>query len=323
MNISNWNKFKRIQPNVKISEDNIGIKRDWRPLKILLCRYTAIGGRGDILLATPTFRALKKKYPNCHITLYTAPHLAIIIRNNPHVDRIVTTKPNFDEYDQVIHLDYIKLPSHLHIIDAFAINAGVELPSKKSYLYVGKKHFREAERFRWYYGIKPDDITIAVHKGPTWPERMWQDEKYIEVARYFKEKYGAKFIELSQFEGMGLGLGIDLTGKTSIRQTAAIVKGCTMLLCVDSFVLHIAGAMGTPVVALFGCTNPAQRMPFDDISIAVDTPCECKHCYHWDQSRLFDVCRRDRIYCMEAITVESVIEAMEKLLERIREKSRT
>ncbi|MBE3101719.1 MAG: glycosyltransferase family 9 protein [Firmicutes bacterium] len=283
-------------------------------MKILLCRYTQIGSRGDMLLATPVFKALKERYPQCHITVYTAPHLAVIIKGNPYIDEITCKMPSKFKFDRIIYLDYIKLSNVLHIIDAFGINAHLKLIDKKPYIYLGKEHLKEAKRFRDTCGIHKHDLAIAIHMGPTWPERMWFKERYIEVAEYFKRHYNAKFIELSQFEGMGMGIGIDITGKTSIHQTAAILKGCKLLLCVDSFVLHLASAVDTPTVALFGCTNPQMRLPFNDVSIAPDTPSKCRYCYHWDQTRLSNLCIRDRIYCMESITSESVIQAMEELL---------
>lgn len=283
-------------------------------MRILLCRYNEIGGRGDMLLATPVFKALKEKYPKCRITVYTSPHLAVIIKGNPYVDEITCKMPSKFKFDRIIFLDYIKLPSDLHIIDAFAINAGVTLVDKKPFIYIGDEHYREAQRFFDTFGITKQDISIAVNMGPTWPERMWVKERYAEVADYFKRNYNAKFIELSQFEGMGMGIGIDLTGKTSIRQAAAILKGCKLFLCVDSFLLHLASTVDTPTVCIFGCTNPKQRLPFNDISVAPDTPSSCRYCYHWDQTRLWNLCIRDRIYCMESVTSESVIQAMEGLL---------
>lgn len=283
-------------------------------VKILVHRYTQIGGRGDMLLATPIFKALKGKYPGSHITVYTAAHLALILTGNPYIDEITCKAPSWFRFNKIVHLDYIKLPSNLHIIDAFAVNAGVTLKDKKPFIYIGEEHHREAERFFNFYNLTDDDLTVAVHAGPTWPERMWFRERYIKVADYFKEHYKATFIELGQFKGNGMGLGIDLTGKTSIRQTAAILSRCKLLLCVDSFVMHLAGAVDTPVVGLFGCTNPKQRLPFNDISLAPDTPSNCRYCYHWDQTRLSNLCIRSRIECMESISPESVIRAMENLL---------
>jgi len=285
-------------------------------MRILVERYNALGGRGDILLATPVFPALKEKFPGCHITLFTAPHLAVIMAGNPHIDEITCKRPRRSGFDRVIRLDYIRLPANLHIIDAFAINAHVKLENKKPFIYLSDSHHREAQRFMDFYGLRDSDLTIAVHRGPTWPERMWPQKRYPKAADYFKEKYNARFIELSQFKGMGLGLGIDLTGKTSIRQTAAILKRCKLLLCVDSFLLHLASAVDTPTVALFGCTNPALRLPFNDISTAPETPSKCRWCYHKDQRRQSNLCTRDRIYCMESISVESVIESMETILRK-------
>ncbi|MDO9391362.1 MAG: glycosyltransferase family 9 protein [bacterium] len=59
-------------------------------------------------------------------------------------------------------------------------------------------------------------------------------------------------------ESLGQGRVVDLTGKTTVRQFAAVIQASRMLLTNDSSALHIAQAVSTPTVAVFGPTNPLE-----------------------------------------------------------------
>jgi len=285
------------------------------------------GGLGDVLLTTPVLRALKEKYPGCEITFITGKINEPVVKGSPFIDRLVTCSHFYEilysplkGYDYEFNLIYERYPA-MHIIDAYAKIAGVLLSDKTPHLVITEAHEREAERFLKYYGITPDTLLIGVHRGPTWLCRTWPVQRYIDFAKHMKKKYGAVFVEFSRQKGFGAGLGIDLTGKTSIRQMAAILRRCNMLLCIDSFVLHLASVSATPTVAVFGCTNPELRLPFNDVSVGLQTKGDCKGCYH-RQSRMktHHSCFRDRVYCMEEVSAEAAIEAAEGLISNHRDR---
>ncbi len=98
---------------------------------------------------------------------------------------------------------------------------------------------------------------------------------------------------------------INLCGKTSINQLAALIKNCSVYISADSSPLHIAAAVGTPVVALFGPTDPLRHMPWANKFIVMRKDIECSPCYKAH-------CKNNR--CMSRITVEEVLGAIEELL---------
>lgn len=63
--------------------------------------------------------------------------------------------------------------------------------------------------------------------------------------------------------------GVDLSGKTTLRQLGAVLGECALLISGDSGPMHLAVAVGTPVVALFGATNPARHGPYGARNIIV------------------------------------------------------
>jgi ADP-heptose:LPS heptosyltransferase len=105
---------------------------------------------------------------------------------------------------------------------------------------------------------------------------------------------------------------LDLTGVTTIKQLAALLSGADVLLCNDSGPMHLAAAMGTPVVGLFTCTSPTLSGPSggEHDLLTADVPCAGayrKSC-PWAGER--------QLCCHRAIPVDSVFGALSRTLDR-------
>jgi lipopolysaccharide heptosyltransferase II len=98
---------------------------------------------------------------------------------------------------------------------------------------------------------------------------------------------------------------IDACSKLSVNQLAVLIKKCSVYISADSAPLHVAAAMKTPFVALFGPTDPNRHLPPAKDYTAIRKDLGCGPCYK-------SKCKKVR--CMEAITVEEVLEAVDKLL---------
>ena len=71
---------------------------------------------------------------------------------------------------------------------------------------------------------------------------------------------------------------VNLVGQTGIKELAALLEHCGALLTADSGPMHLATAVGTPTVALFGSTDPAVTGPYDDVSRVLDKRLSCAPC---------------------------------------------
>ena len=98
---------------------------------------------------------------------------------------------------------------------------------------------------------------------------------------------------------------INACGKTSVNQLAALIKRCAVYISADSSPLHIASAVDTPVIALFGPTDPLRHMPAVKKGKLIFKELICRACYKTK-------CRHNK--CMRAITPEEVVRAIEELL---------
>ena len=107
---------------------------------------------------------------------------------------------------------------------------------------------------------------------------------------------------------------LDLVGRTSLLQLGAVLKRCLVTVSCDTGPMHMATAVGTPVVALFGAADPARTGPVGAGHVSIQhldlscVPCKSRHCAH------------DRYAeCMDLITVDEVFAVVARLLERRRQ----
>lgn len=281
---------------------------------------------GDVLLTTPIVRQLRRDYPNSYITFLTNWKSEKLLAGNPDIDEIVVNPAHLAgrAFDQRIELWYEYDPN-LHIVDAYAKCAQVTLQSKDYVLALEPKHRDFAARLCAEQGFRSDDLILGVHAQATWPNRLWPREHFLAVLEHFRDRRQAKVIEFGTDPDTYLNVGLNLIGRCGLKQTAAVLERCTLLLCVDSLLLHLAGAVRTPTVCVFGPVFPQTRLPFNEVSVGcIRSELSCIGCHHRSPvpARRTD-CIRERVYCMEELRPETVITEIEKLLAGTRAPAQT
>jgi heptosyltransferase-2 len=139
---------------------------------------------------------------------------------------------------------------------------------------------------------------VAIHPGAGAysPARIWPIEGFAAVARGLIDSHDAAIIllggpdeveeamHLEQLIGQR-GQVLNLAGQTSIHQTAAVIEGCDLFVGNDSGPMHIAAAMNTPVVAVFGPSNQQAWGPYTppgerSIHTVVSRNLPCQPCFY-------------------------------------------
>jgi heptosyltransferase-1 len=104
------------------------------------------------------------------------------------------------------------------------------------------------------------------------------------------------------------GRCLDLTGKTSLPEMIEWLRASELMLTNDTGPMHVAAALGRPVVGIFGPTNPKRTGPFGQLNNVLQSSLDCVPC-------LQEHCRRPtHLECMWSITPESVCERVERML---------
>jgi lipopolysaccharide heptosyltransferase I len=98
------------------------------------------------------------------------------------------------------------------------------------------------------------------------------------------------------------GAAESLAGRLTLKELAAVIKGSQFMVCNDTGPMHMAAALGVPVFALFGPTNPARTGPYGKIHTVIRAGVPCSPCYRRKP------CKDWR--CMTAIGVDDVLESI-------------
>jgi len=99
---------------------------------------------------------------------------------------------------------------------------------------------------------------------------------------------------------------IDIAGRTTLAEAIALISRCNLFISNDTGLMHIAGALGIPTVAIFGSTNPKTTSPMGESSIVIHKDVSCSPC-------LKPVCATD-FRCMDLIGVDEVYRAARGLM---------
>lgn len=162
--------------------------------------------------------------------------------------------------------------------------AGAGKLSRKLYFPLAETDERAAERILQQNGIAGSSF-IAVHPGTSNPDKLWPAERFALVCDKMIDASGVKAVLVGGQEERRIAdevkakmhnTAIDLTGRMSLKEFGAFLKRASLLLSCDSGPVHLASAVGTPVVALFGEARPGGSSkrwgPYGPGSIVVGKP---------------------------------------------------
>jgi heptosyltransferase-2 len=184
-------------------------------------------------------------------------------------------------------------------------------------------------------GVKTEDRLIGIlagggeNPGTSMPTKRWQPAKFARLADTIIEECDAKVIfvggpgdeEVVKKVVSGMkNEPINLVGKTTFKQLAAVLKHCLLFIGGDSGPLHIAAAVGTPTIGIFGPSDPGLVAPRGENHLVVWKNVPCSPCY-WPDTVLtghdFSSCLKGTLECMEKITVEDVLAAVRQQMKEI------
>lgn len=183
-------------------------------------------------------------------------------------------------------------------------------------LYLTKEELEKTFLQLQAKGIQKDDFLIGINPGASYGSaKCWLPERFAEVTKELLKKKNTKILYFGSEQASSLVKEIcdkissenviNLAGLTSIRELCLSISMCRVLLTNDSGPMHIASALQTPLVALFGSTNDAVTGPYQS-GIVIHKHVECSPCYR-------RVCPID-FRCMKQIKSEEVLEEIKGLI---------
>lgn len=342
----------------------------WR--RVLVVKMFAMG---DVLNATPAFRALRRALPECRIELVVGRWSAAAVAGNPNLDEAVV----FDDaelrsqgiggiwrfvrrlrgrrYDAAVILHRAVRVNALIAACGVPVRAGIGWNGRGLFLtrqaYEGSE--TSGHEIRRYLNVLsvlgipnageemeffvPDADSLAAERileendverpvvlcpggasnpGEEMPTRRWPVSHYAELARRLLNE-GERVVILGgtgdapiarRIAGMD-GRVLDLTGRLCLGESAGVMKKAAAVVTHDSGLLHLAAAVGAPLVALFGPTDPRIKFPPGERSRLVYRGEACSPCY--DRGR-FPACSHQR--CLALVTPDQVMAEVAQVMSR-------
>jgi lipopolysaccharide heptosyltransferase II len=220
-------------------------------------------------------------------------------------DKVKHTKHLGEKHESEYNLDLVRL-------------LGIEPLDNALYMPLKQYSERWAEDLFLGQGIKETDKLLAIHPGASCPSKIWPNERFALVADRLIEKYGFKILVVSGPKDISLAQSliknmrhpaINIAGKTSLSQLASILKRCRLFISNDSGPVHVACAVGTPVISIFGRSqkglSPKRWGPVGGKDKILHKDVGCVECLAHDCAKEFA--------CLKEITADDVIRAIEAM----------
>ena len=348
-------------------------------MKILIVKLSAIG---DVIHILPALNAVRKQYPDAHITWLVEEAAYSVIQGHKALDRIIVSKrktwlkglvrrsclKNIREacgfikdlrdtrYDLILDFQallksgvliglarggrkigfdkgmehqehsYIFLNERVPPVDmeVHALTRGMMLleaigisSNDVEYnIYISDQDRKKAEDLLQQHKKKEYKLLAAINPVAKWETKLWDNAKFAKLADRLIKQYNAKVFFTGSAEDRELILDIisrmkckayNLAGMTSLKILAALYEKASIVVSTDTGPMHLAAAVGTPVVALFGPTAPWRTGPFGDGHQIVRAGLECSPCFKRQ-------CKTAE--CMKQISIKQVLDAVSRVIEQ-------
>lgn len=160
-----------------------------------------------------------------------------------------------------------------------------------------------------------DGRLVAINPMAQWDTKLWTPDKFADLADRLIADYGADIFFSGAPTDAQTIAGItrlmkhraaNLAGQTTLIELAALFESMDFVISTDTGPMHIAAAVGTPVVALFGPTAQWRTGPYGEGHRIVFKTVACRPCFKR---------RCDHVRCMRSITVDDVFVSIDKVMQ--------
>jgi len=192
----------------------------------------------------------------------------------------------------------------------------IQAVAKEPQLRLTAQEENSADTLLDQLGVQRTRSCVILQPGARYWFKAWPPERFAELADQLTSQYDCQVliggsqqdIDLAQqIQQMAKSRPHIMAGRTTIKQFAAIAKQSALFVGSDSGAMHIASAVGTPVLALFGPSNPLEWGPRGGPVEVIYKGLDCRTCFH-------PTCTRGEENCMRLITVDEVLAAARRLL---------
>ncbi len=194
---------------------------------------------------------------------------------------------------------YLDFPRHL----------GCEISKPEFPIGLQEAHFRSVQALLSEKNIDSSRGYVAVSPVAYWETKLWDEAKFAALCDLIVTDLDLPVVftgesregTIARIRSLMQAPSISVAGGTSLRELAVLYKKASLLLTTDSGPMHLAAAVGTPVVALFGPTSPERTGPYGSGHTIIRRGLPCSPCFR-------KTC--ETVECMKIITVDEALQAV-------------
>lgn len=201
--------------------------------------------------------------------------------------------------------------------------AGIQPLYYKTEIFLTEEEGEEGHKILEQQSINVSKPIVAIHPGATWPSKMWLPERFAELCDRISDELNTEIIltggpgdgEVVKKVRQAASKNLRLLPVLSLRKVAAVLSHCSVFVTNDCGPMHIAVAVGTPTIGIFGPGEENIWFPYTSefpegsskhIALRKDVPCHPCH---------LNVCNRageNYMECMKLLSVEDVLQEVKK-----------
>ena len=207
-----------------------------------------------------------------------------------------------------------------HQVDYYLNLIGNDIGQRELVWAVSEEEKGKAKAFLRENGVSGDDVLVGIGAGATFgPAKRWPPEYFAGLADELIRKYSVRILLFGVSEEKGIASQIcdsmrerplNLVGRTNLRQLGALLSMCRLLVSNDSGVMHVGAAVKTPLVAVFGSTDPGRTGPRGSRCRVIYKGLDCSPCF----ARR---CPRGDYNCLQGVKMGDVLLAAEEALKKL------
>ena len=221
--------------------------------------------------------------------------------------------------DRIKHTKQFGEKHELEYIIDLVRYLGIEAEDKSLFMPIKEASEKYVDGLFLREKIASTDKLLAIHPGASCPSKIWPNERFAQVADSLSQEYGFKVLIVAGPKDITLArrvikemhqTPVNLAGMTSVSQLASILKRCRLFISNDSGPVHIASALGIPVISIFGRSqkglSPKRWGPVGLKNKILHKQVGCIEC-------LAHNCEKE-FACLKAIEVKDVLGAASQIL---------
>lgn len=289
--------------------------------------FSRMTGMGDIICTIPAARELRRRHPgatyiyNCHADFAAVPQLAELAGRITSLDPIGVVGHWYgwllagfyhfthgdDTPDRVAQepmvAEFLR-QFNLPVTDAHPALPVTAAGRAKALAMFAQKNLDPA-------------ALVLIHPGPSWPVKEWPHEHWARLVAELRARGFTSIGQLGVGRYMNFGQvvvptvpgAVSLLDAFTVEECIAAIASAKLFIGIDSGLLHMATAVRTPAVGLWGCTSPRFFYAENVRKNFVVSEVACQGCYHrLPRLHWITGCPHD-IQCMKQISVEEVLRA--------------